>query len=402
MLFWTVLKVALKSLLANKLRTLLSMLGIIIGVAAVVSMLALGAGAKQQVLSGIQSMGTNLLVVRPGQAGLRGVSVGNQDNLTLRDAELLLEGLPAVQQVAPVVNGSVQVKFYNQNVRTSLLGTAVTYFPVRNFQVEKGRVFTEAEVNAHARVAVLGPLTVENLFGAASPLEKTIKVNGINFKVVGVLKSKGDQGWFNPDDQVMIPYTTAMKQVLGLEYIREIDLQLDPAANIETVQAAATEILRKSHRLQADDENNFNIRNQAEFIETAASFSRIFTILLGGIASISLLVGGIGIMNIMLVTVTERTREIGVRKAIGARNRDILLQFLLEALLLSSLGGTLGVVSGVGIAVLIDRLTTFPTLIQPMSIVLAFSFAVAVGVFFGFYPANRAARLDPIEALRYE
>lgn len=402
MLFWTVLKVALRSLIANKLRTLLSMLGIIIGVGAVISMLALGAGAQKQVLDNIQSMGTNMLVIRPGQAGLRGVALGNQDNLTLADAQALLHEVDAVEQVAPVVSGSVQLKYFNRNSRTNLTGTTVTYFPIRNFAIERGRSFSESEVNQRARVAVLGPVTVENLFGGEDPLNKTLKLNGLNFKVVGVLKAKGDQGWFSPDDQVIIPYTTAMKQVLGLEYLREIDLQIQDGGDVDQAQTQAEQVLRRLHRLQPGAENNFNIRNQAEMIETASSFSRVFTVLLGSIASISLLVGGIGIMNIMLVTVTERTREIGVRKALGAKNQDILLQFLLESLLLSSLGGLIGVLGGVGGALLIDRLSTFPTIIQPFSIILAFSFAVAVGVFFGYYPASRAAQLDPIEALRYE
>ncbi len=402
MILLTILQVALRSLIANKLRTLLSMLGIIIGVGAVISMLALGAGAQKQVLDSIQSMGTNMLVIRPGQAGMRGVSLGNQDNLTLADAEALLEKIPQIEQVTPVVGGSVQLKYFNRNSRTNLTGSAITYFPIRNFEVEKGRPFTEGEVNTRARVAVLGPVTVENLFGSEDPLEKTIKVNGLNFRVSGVLKAKGDQGWFSPDDQVMIPYTTAMKQVLGSEYLREIDLQIVNGADLETVQASVEDVLRRLHRIPDNQDNDFNIRNQAEFIETASSFSRVFTILLGSIASISLLVGGIGIMNIMLVTVTERTREIGVRKAIGAKNRDILLQFLLEALLLSGLGGLIGIICGVGTAVLIDWMTEFPTIIQPFSILLAFSFAVSIGVFFGFYPASRAAQLDPIEALRYE
>lgn len=402
MLFITILRVALKSLSANKLRTLLSMLGIIIGVGAVISMLALGTGAQKQVLSSMQAMGTDMLIVRPGQAGFRGVAQGNQDNLTLKDAESLLAKVPEVHQVAPVVSGSVQMKYFGKNVRSTLTGTALTYFRIRNFEVEKGRSFTESETDTHARVAVIGPQTAENLFGLSDPLEKTLKLNGINFKVVGILKSKGDQGWFNPDDQVIIPYTTAMNQVLGLEYLREIDLQVSSGADINAAQDQATEVLRKNHRLQEGADDNFNIRNQAETIETASSFSRIFTILLGGIASISLLVGGIGIMNIMLVTVTERTREIGVRKAIGARKKDILLQFLLESILLSCTGGLIGVLVGVVLALVIGKFTQFPAIIEPLNVILAFSFAAGVGVFFGFYPAQKAASLNPIEALRYE
>ncbi len=402
MLFYTILSVALKSLFANKLRTFLSMLGIIIGVGAVISMLALGAGARKQVLDSVTALGTDLLIVRPGQAGSRGISLGMVDNLTVEDAKRLILRVQGIYQVAPVVSGNVQMKYFNRNVRTNVTGTTITYFPIRNFEVEKGRPFTENEVNGRARVAVLGPVTVENLFGTEDPLEKTIKIKGINFKVVGVLKGKGDQGWFNPDDQAIVPYTTAMKQLLGVQYLREIDIQVAPGSDVNQVQAAAAVELRRSHRLKPDEPDDFNIRNQAEFLETASSFSRVFSILLGSIASISLLVGGIGIMNIMLVTVTERTREIGIRKAIGAKEKDILLQFLLEALMLSGVGGVIGVALGVAAALLVDQLTDFSTIIQLPSILMALAFAVAVGVFFGYYPAHRAARLDPIEALRYE
>jgi putative ABC transport system permease protein len=304
--------------------------------------------------------------------------------------------------VAPVVGGSVQIKYLNKNVRTSITGSSITYFDIRDFKVQAGRPFTEAEVNANARVTLLGPVTVENLFGNQDPIGQVVKLKGINFKVIGVLQSKGDQGWANPDDQAIIPYTTAMKQVLGLEYLREIDLQVAPNSDVNQAQEGATTVLAKMHRLQSDEPEDFNIRNQAEIIQTASNFTRIFTVLLGGIASISLLVGGIGIMNIMLVTVTERTREIGVRKAIGARNRDILLQFLLESTLLSCTGGLIGVLLGILAAILIGKFSPIPAVIQLPSVVLAFGFAAGVGIFFGFYPASRAASLDPIEALRYE
>ncbi len=378
------------------------MLGIIIGVGAVISMLSLGAGAQKQVLDQISSMGTNLLMVRPAQRGVGGISVGNQDNLTLVDAETLMKKVDAVEQIAPVVSGNVQMKYFNKNVRAGITGTSITYFGIRNFEIERGRIFSEAEVNTNARVAVLGPLTVENLFGSEDPLDKIIKIKGINFKVIGILKSKGDQGWFNPDDQAIVPYTSAMKQVLGLDYLREIDLQISQDADLSEAQTEAVSVLRKAHRLQNDTPDNFNIRNQAEFIETASSFSKTFTVLLGSIASISLLVGGIGIMNIMLVTVTERTKEIGIRKAIGAKNRDILLQFLIESLLLSSIGGLIGVILGITASLLIGKLTSFATIIQSSSIFLSLFFAILVGVFFGYYPAYRAAKLNSIDCLRYE
>ncbi len=401
MYFWLIVKVALKSLAANKLRSILAVLGIIIGVGAVISMLALGAGARQRVLKQFTAMGTNLLVLRPGQRGTGGVMSGTQQNLTLEDAQAIL-AVPGVAQIAPVVNGNAQVKYLGHNSRTSVLGTAVTYLPIRDFQVERGESFNDADVDRMARVALIGPVTAENLFGAQDPLDQQIKLNGINFRVIGVLKSKGDQGWFNPDDQVLVPYSTAMKQIFGLEYLREIDVSAAEGTNLTDLQNRLTELLRKRHRLQPGMPDDVNIRNQADLLDQAEGASRTFTVLLGGIAGISLLVGGIGIMNIMLVTVTERTREIGIRKAIGAKDRDILRQFLLEALIMSGLGGMMGVLMGIGGARLLPMFTEFTTVVQTSSILLSLGFSAGVGVFFGYYPALRASRLDPIEALRYE
>jgi len=402
MLFWTILKVALKSLWANKLRSFLAMLGIIIGVGAVISMLAMGAGAKHQIIERVSASGTNLLVVRPGAGILRHVFSGTRENLTIEDAQAIVKEVPDVYQVAPVVRGGAQLKYYNMNTESHVIGTAPSYFPIRNFQIEFGRAFTEGEVERLAKVAVLGPVTVENLFRIDDPIEKTIKINGVNFKVVGVMKSKGDAGWFNPDDQVFVPYSTAMKQMLGRDHLNEIDIQAQKGADLSQVQEAVVKLLRKRHRIRAGKDDDFHVRNQAEILEMLSAVTRTFTILLGSIASISLLVGGIGIMNIMLVTVTERTREIGVRKAVGARERDILKQFLIEAVLMSGVGGMIGVGVGAGAAAVIGKATEFVTLVEPVSVLLAMSFSAAVGIFFGYYPARRAALLDPIEALRYE
>jgi len=402
MLFRTILKVSIKSLLANKLRSFLAVLGIIFGVGAVISMLALGAGAEEQVMSRISAMGANLMVVRPGQRGHRGVQSESTQDLTLEDAKAILEQVEGIEMLSPVVRGGAQVKYENKNTRTTIYGTAVTYMRVRNYTVEHGRPFTEGESDRQARVALIGAAAVENLFEDESPLEKTVKVNGMNFKIVGVLKEKGDQGWFNPDDQLIIPYTTAMKQLLGEDNLREIDLEVKDGVEHESVESGIKQLLRQRHRLREGQEDDFNIRSMTEFAETATDVGRTFTILLGAVAGISLLVGGIGIMNIMLVTVTERTREIGVRKAIGAEDSDILRQFLLEAVIMSVLGGLIGVGAGIGAAELIGRLTEFSTLVKPSGVFPALLFSVAVGVFFGWYPASRAAALDPIDALRYE
>jgi putative ABC transport system permease protein len=402
MLFWTIVKVAINCLMANKVRSLLSMLGIIIGVAAVISMLALGSGAQKQILDRVTAMGADLLIIRPGQAGQRGVMTGTAETLTLEDAEAVLSKVPDIEMLSPVVQGNAQLKYANQNTRTNVMGAGTTYFPLRNYVIEKGRTFAEGEEERMARVAVLGPQTVVNLFGETDPLGKKFKINGMNFEVIGVLKSKGDMGWHNPDDQAIIPYTTAMKQLLGVDSLREIDVQMADRADYEKVQAAAEEVLRKEHRLLPDQDSDFHIRNMAEMAETATSVSRTFTVLLGSVAAISLLVGGIGIMNIMLVTVTERTREIGIRKAIGAKDRDVLVQFLLEALIMSGLGGVIGIAVGIGGAMGIARFSQFQTVVEVYSVLVAFFFAAAVGIFFGFYPARRAAALDPIEALRYE
>jgi len=278
----------------------------------------------------------------------------------------------------------------------------MTYFPIRNYIIEKGRSFAEDEVDRMARVAVIGPTTSENLFGEKSPVGERVKIKGVNFSIVGVTKAKGSQGWRNPDDQVTVPYTTAMKQLFGLDYIQEIDIQAADNAVLGKIQKESTVILRRQHGLAEAMPDDFHFHNQAEIVETASEVTRTFTFLLGGIACISLIVGGIGIMNIMLVTVTERTREIGVRKAIGAKNRDILLQFLIEAIILSCLGGIIGVTIGISAAQMIEKWTQFVTVAKLSSILLALSFSAAVGIFFGYYPARRAAQLDPIEALRYE
>jgi putative ABC transport system permease protein len=402
MIILITVKMALRSLYANKLRSFLAMLGIIIGVGSVIAMLAIATGAKRDVMQRIESIGTNILSISPGQRGSHGVMSGSQQNLTVENAKAILEKVDSIDLISPVVNGNSQVKFFNKNSRTSVTGAAVTYSKIRNFEAEKGRFFTEAEVNSMARVAVIGPQTAENLNFKTENIGENIKMDGINFKVIGILKSKGDQGWHNPDDNIIVPYTTAMQILFGLKNLRQIDLQATSGADLKKVETDVIKVMRKQHRINQGMEDDFNVRNQAEFIDMANQSNKTFTILLGSIASISLLVGGIGIMNIMLVTVTERTREIGVRKAIGAKDRAILSQFLIEALIMTGIGGLIGLFAGYGASKVIGSVTDFKTYVDPTSVVLAFSFAVAIGIFFGYYPARRAAMLDPIQSLYYE
>lgn len=408
MLFWTIVKVAFKSIAANKMRSFLTMLGVIIGVAAVIAMLGLGAGTKEKVTESVRALGANMLTIRAGQHGFGGVHTGTRQNLKVQDAEAVLAQVPEVEMVAPEVSGMAQVKYMNQNKNISVNGEAVTYFPVRNTEVQKGHAFTEADVMRTAHVCVIGPKTAEDLFQGADPIGQAIKIKGVNFTVVGITKPKGDQGWFNPDDMVVIPYTTAMTQVLGRDYLGTIYCKVKNDESMEKAQNNITEVLRKQHKIQKGQEDDFNIRNLQEMVDSLDKVSQVFTMLLAGVAAVSLLVGGIGIMNIMLVTVTERTREIGIRKALGARSYDLLTQFLLEAVTISMTGGFLGASFGIGTIVAFNIITArvsgsaYGAKVQLWPVLLAFGFSVLVGIFFGWYPARKAARLDPIEALRYE
>jgi putative ABC transport system permease protein len=432
-LLWTIVLSALKSLWANKMRSFLAMLGIIIGVGAVIAMLAMGTGAQVSITERFQSMGTNLLFIRPAQKGTGGVITGMAQTLVVEDA-VALASVEGVSAVSPVVQGAVQAKYLNSNSRVTIIGGAMPYFVIRNMEVEKGRAFTESEAESTARVTVIGSTVATNLFGGEDPLGKVVKYNNISFTVIGVLKSKGDQGFNNPDEQALIPYTTAMKIMFGLDYLREIDIQVadgfdqgavsgqpkavaggmgPPRPNrsgtihfVDPPSGSVTALLRKRHRLSdLSMPDDFNIQNQAELLENLSASLLVFRILLSGIAAISLLVGGIGIMNIMLVTVTERTREIGTRKAIGAKNRDIMLQFLVESMVMCGLGGAIGATFGILLAKvipLLPGLSSFIPIVQPFVVVGAIAVAALVGLGSGLYPAFRASLLDPIEALRYE
>jgi putative ABC transport system permease protein len=407
MLFRETIEVAMAALRANKLRSFLTMLGIVIGVAAVIAMVALGRGAQQSVKDRIASLGTNLLTVMPGQARGTGgvVMVTDRVPLTVDDAEALEERSTIIAAIQPEMSRQLQVQYGNQNTNTTITGSTSNYLEVRNFKLAAGRMFTTGEDAARKRVAVLGWQQLEN-FGTQEPealIGENIRIAGIMFEVIGVLQSKGQGGGFsNPDDQVLIPIQTAQFRVIGTDRLRSINLLAPNEDEIPMVMAEVQTILRRQHRLRSGQANDFQIRSQADFLTTLGETTQVFTLLLAGIAAVSLLVGGIGIMNIMLVSVTERTREIGIRKALGATRLNILLQFLIEAIVLCLLGGIIGIILGAGTAILMKQAFNWNTAVDPFSIVISFVFAAGVGILFGVWPARRAASLDPIVALRYE
>jgi putative ABC transport system permease protein len=401
-------KVALRALNRNKMRTFLTALGIIIGVGAVISMVSIGEGAKRGVEDRFNAMGTNLLFVSPGSHTRGGVhsGAGTYVNLKPEDAAAIEQQCDAVKSTSPSVSTRAQVVYSNKNWNTSIQGTGNLYPEIRNWQIDQGTYFDANQVKAGAKVCVLGSEVKKNLFEDEDPIGKIIRIQKIPFRVLGVLKSKGESGgWFNRDDMITVPYTTAMKRLMGRDYISSIDIQAVSMARTKEAKGQIEELMRIRHKIAPGAADDFEVRNMSEIAEGAAQATGIMTILLGSIASISLLVGGIGIMNIMLVSVTERIREIGIRMAVGAREKDILLQFLTEAVVLSVLGGLVGVFFGVGLSKLLKYISIFSqfkTAVSVQAIVMAFAFSASVGIFFGFYPARKASRLDPIEALRYE
>ena len=401
---------ALRALRANILRSVLTTLGIIIGVAAVIVMIAVGAGAEARMAQLISSLGSNLIMVLPGSGTAGGVhlGVGTRPSITEDDAAAIQREIPSVQVAAPSMRGSGQVVSGNLNWSTVIYGVTTEYLEARDWEMAGGRVFTAEEVKGAAKVALLGNTVLANLFPGQDPLGRILRINRVPFKVIGVLRDKGETLMGrDQDDTVFIPLSTARKRVLGGRELggNTVDTIFVKAWNPGLVSLTVDqvkELLRQRHRLRSGQDDDFFIRNLSEILEARAESSRAMSLLLAAVASVSLLVGGIGIMNIMLVSVTERTREIGLRMAVGAQSHDILGQFLIESVTLSLIGGLIGVVLGLGGSVAMATLGEWPTVIEIKSVVLAFGFSAAVGVFFGFYPARKAARLDPIEALRYE
>jgi putative ABC transport system permease protein len=405
MRYLAIIKIAFRALQRNKMRTVLTMLGIIIGVGAVIAMVALGRGAKAQVAARIASLGQNTLMVFSGSVNRGGVftGFGGAGTLTVEDAEAIEKEVPGVVAVSPEVRTSGQIMAGNNNWSTEGRGEDVSYLDIRQWDLAEGAMFTDADIRSAGKVCILGKTTADKLFPNEDPIGQTIRIRNVPMKVLGVLKAKGVSMFgSDQDDTLIMPYTTAMKRFAGVTTLRTINVQAASADEITPVQNGITDLLRQRHRIQSGRDDDFMIRNPQEFAEAQNATAETMTALLAGIAGVSLLVGGIGIMNIMLVSVTERTREIGIRMAVGARGRDILLQFLIEAVTLSSIGGILGIALGVGGAQMLTALKNWATQVSADSVIIAFIFSAAVGIFFGFYPARKASQLDPIDALRYE
>ncbi|MCG2714463.1 MAG: ABC transporter permease, partial [Candidatus Omnitrophica bacterium] len=403
--FLDYLRQAVSAMLGHKMRSVLSILGILIGVAAVIAMLALGQGAKEAIEKQLASLGSNLLVIRPGSSRLHGVSmqVGTVTRFTLQDVAAITKLTEVVKSASPSVRGRGQMVYGNSNWNTQVEGVGIDYPSIRAAYPAVGRFFTESEIKMREKVVLLGTTVVKELFGEGNPIGQTIKINLLNFKVIGILPAKGANTFNDQDDAAVIPITTAMFRVFGKDYVDTIYVEAKDPESIDAAQTALSELIIKQHRLDPKEaEDSFQIRNMADIKKTLETTTKTMSLLLGAIAAISLLVGGIGIMNIMLVSVTERTREIGLRKAIGATNRDIMVQFLIEAILMSFLGGIFGVLLGWSIATLITVFAGWTVRVSLFSVVLSTAFSLAVGVVFGLWPAKKAALLDPIEALRYE
>lgn len=393
---------AMKSILRNRMRSLLTILGIIIGVASVIDMVAVGKGAQVQIEEQIASMGSNMAMVWPGAATSKGRHSGSFNTLTLDDVEALAK-CQLVRAASAVARTSAQIIYSGKNWQTSVYGISPSYITIREWELENGVMFTERDIKTSAKKAVLGKAVAENLFGDQNPIGAKIRIRNVPFTVIGLLKSKGNSsGGEDQDDIVLAPATTVLNRLSGSRWVNQIVVSVTDMELMNDAQSQIESALRQSHRLKSHQENNFRILNQTEMLDRATQMTGVMTLLLGAIAGVSLVVGGIGIMNIMLVSVTERTREIGIRMAIGARGSDILMQFLVESVVLSIMGGIIGIATAWGLAWAADSFWGLRTVIVPSTIVLAFAFSAIIGIFFGFYPARKASLMDPIDALRYE
>ena len=402
MLIFDLFKMAIRSLIANTMRTFLTALGMIIGVASVISMISIGEGARQQTLSTIAKFGTNIITIKPGKKKTRHVSSDNVNTLVLEDAEAINTHIPLITGVAAQVYRSAQIKYGNKNTNTTVRGTGIKYLKIANFTLDQGRYFSSQEVRSIRRVAVLGSTVVKNLFGDINPIGKKIKVDGSNYLIIGSTIPKGALSWFDPDDQIFIPVTTAQKRLFGVNNIQSIDIQAEKIEDLEIIKERVDSLLRIRHGIRKTEDSDFHVQNSSQWLNSWGDAAKTFTYLLGGIAAISLLVGGIGIMNIMLVSITERTKEIGIRIAIGAKKSEIMQQFLIESVHISFIGGGSGIMIGILISRTVSKIGGWDTIVSNQSIMIAFGFSVGVGIFFGYYPARKAANLNPIDALRYE
>jgi len=402
---WATIKIAVRALRRNKLRTILTMLGMIIGVGAVIAMVGIGNGAKAQVEAQIASLGQNVILIFSGSHTRGGVHIGwgSAGTLTVEDTEAIQREVPGVVGVSPEVRSGSQIAAGNQNWYTQILGESPDYFDIRQWSVVEGAPFTEQDVRSANKVAVIGRTIADQLYSGEDPLGQVVRIKNVPFIIVGILSPRGlsIQGQ-DQDDVVIIPYTSAMKRVQGVTTLRSINVQVAKATLLAPGQQQIVELLRQRHRITPGRDDDFTVRTQQEIADMATEQSKTMTAMLAAVALVSLIVGGIGVMNIMLVSVTERTREIGIRMAVGARGRDILLQFLTEAVTLSVIGGVVGIGAGVGAAKILAALKNWPAITSTFWIVVAFLVSAAVGIFFGFYPARKASQLDPIEALRYE
>jgi len=402
------LKIAARALRVNLMRSFLTMLGIMIGIAAVIIMVAVGSGATKQISDQIATMGSNLLIILPGSTTSGGIhaGMGSQPTLTLDDVKAIRSECPSVLRVAPEQRGTAQLVAGNMNWSTEIRGTAPDFLLIRDWKIASGRELTDADVDTVQKVCLLGQTVAQNLFGDEDPVGRQVRIKGVPFQVVGLLEAKGRsaQG-SDQDDMVILPVTTAQRKIIGTAFPGTVGptlVQAVSADRLSQAEAEITALLDQRHRMSANKERDYTVRNLSEILAVSQQSAKTMSLLLGAVASISLIVGGIGIMNIMLVSVTERTREIGIRMAIGAKERDILLQFLAEAVLLTMLGGLIGIALGVGGAFAISALFGWPTLLSAEAMLLAVVFSSAIGIFFGFYPARKAAGLNPIDALRYE